>query len=101
MLIPNQFSGGFIQSMKLSREQQIEFAKEMLPLLEDEHDTAKLERLNKLASLLIDWMDKDDNGVAVDLSEYAYELLQIAKGKDDNGWAEQSKKSLLSQIDNQ
>lgn len=46
-------------------------------------------------------MDKDDNGVAVDLSEYAYVLLQIAKGKDDNGWAEQSKKSLLSQIDNQ
>jgi len=86
--------------MELSREQQIEFAKQMLPLLDNEHDTAKLEKLNNLASLLIDWMDKDDNGVAVELSEYAYELLQIANGKEDTGWAKQAKESLLSQLNN-
>ncbi len=84
--------------MELTREQQRQFAKELVPLLERTTDPGALERLHKIAALVLEWSGFDDNGVAFAASEYSFELAEIAKGKQDSGWAEQSKQSMQREL---
>lgn len=84
--------------MELTREQQAQFARELVPLVEQTTDPEMLDRLHKMAALVLEWSGNGDNGVAFDASEYSYEMLEMARGKDDAGWAEHAKSSLEREL---
>lgn len=85
----------------ISRQEQIRFAQELLPLVDSAPDIHSLERLRKIAELVLELSNPSDNGVAFDISEYTYELHDIAAGhKTPDGWAEEARKSLLNQLEN-
>ena len=79
--------------MDISRNDQKEFAKEILAIAERDTSPETLVSLGKVVSLLASWVG-EENSVAVNLSEYIGELKQIADGGDDTGWAEEFKKTL-------
>jgi hypothetical protein len=87
--------------MTLSRENQAQFAKELLPIVETTDDAVLLGRLHKIAAIILEWSGFEDNGIAFDLSEYTYEKKSIAEGKKSTGWDKESKTSLLKQLDDQ
>jgi flagellar biosynthesis regulator FlbT len=84
--------------MELTREQQAQFAKELVPLVEQLTDPEMIDRLHKIAALVLEWSGFEDNGLAFDASEYSYEMLELARGMGDTGWAAASKKSLERQL---
>ncbi|WP_146097679.1 hypothetical protein [Nocardia nova] len=84
--------------MEISREDQIKFAKDILILTEAaKDDPVQLDRLRGLVSLLVSWVG-EDNGVAVNLSEYIGELTAVAQGKGDVEWRDEFKKNLDQEI---
>ena len=84
--------------MNISRKDQIEFAKTLLPVLDSVAGPESLAHLHETAALVLKWSGHEDNGVAFDLSEYTFELAEIAKGKEDTGWKDEAKKRLYSQL---
>jgi hypothetical protein len=84
--------------MRLSREDQIEFAKEILALTNNETANAEqLVHLKKLVSLLHRWTN-GRSGIVGYLDEYVYELVAVARGEEDTGWKDEFKKNLLKEI---
>ena len=79
--------------MDISREDQRQFAQEIIRI--SEHDTSPetLTSLNKVASLLVSWVGSE-NSIAINLSEYIGELKQIADGGEDTGWKSEFKDTL-------
>lgn len=84
--------------MNISRQDQIKFVRELLPLVEAASDEETLNRLHNLAALILTWSGFEDNGVAFAISEYTYELAELARGKEDTGWKDAARKSLLEEI---
>jgi hypothetical protein len=85
--------------MEISRKDQIEFAKHILDLLEDTNgDLKQMEHLYKLTSHLVSWVG-DDNGIAINLNSYVYELLTVAQGSKNDGWLDEYKKRLYEEIE--
>lgn len=84
--------------MEISRKDQIEFALEILHLVEkNEKDSEQLDHLLKLVSLLVSWSGQHSD-VAVGLNEYVYEAAAVARGEEDTGWKEEFKKNLYRDI---
>ena len=79
--------------MGLTREQQKEFAYAILGIIKRDKSLETLTSLSKIASLLVS-LTEEENGIAIGLSGYIYELKEIAEGNKDTGWAEYYKKSL-------
>ncbi len=79
--------------MEVSREDQKQFAREIISI--SEHDTSPrtLASLSKVVSLLVSWTG-EENSIAVNLSEYIGELKHISEGAEDTGWKEQFKQIL-------
>jgi hypothetical protein len=84
--------------MEISRKDQIEFANEILALESSTTDPDQLTHLKKLASLLVSWTGIHGDDVAVNLSEYMYEVTVIARGEEDTGWKDEFKKKLYQEI---
>lgn len=84
--------------MSISREDQIKFVRELLPLVEVASDEETLNQLHNLAALILAWSGFEDNGVAFAMSEYTYELAELARGKEDTGWKDAARKSLIEEI---
>lgn len=84
--------------MDIPREDQIAFAKEILPIVDSTRDAVALEHLHNVAAMVLKWAGFEDNGVAFDLSEYTFELTEIAKGKEDTGWKDEARTSLEKQL---
>jgi hypothetical protein len=85
--------------MALSRTEQIKFARHMILLIERTRDIEELDEINNVIVLFQSWVKTDDNSVAYDLGEYAYESLLVAKGQQETGWKDQALKSLRKQLD--
>ena len=83
--------------MEIPRKDQIKFAKELIAIAENTTDAKTLSHLKEMTSLLVSWVGKD-NGVAVNLSEYIGELAAIANGQQDDGWKDEFKKILYSDL---
>lgn len=79
--------------MEISREDQKRFAKEIISISERDTSPETLASLNKIVSLLVSWVG-EENEIAVDLSEYIYEMRQVADGGEDTGWKDEFKKTL-------
>lgn len=84
--------------MAISREDQIEFANHLLPVIDRASDVETLERLHTLAALVLKWSGYENNGVAFDLSEYTYELTEAMRGEKDTGWKDEARRSLEAQL---
>jgi hypothetical protein len=84
--------------MEISRKDQAAFAKEIITLVDIAGKSPEqVEHLNRLVSLLVSWVS-EDNGVAVNLSEYIGELNDILHGERDTGWLAEFKKALDKDI---
>lgn len=79
--------------MEISREDQKRFAQEVISISERDSSPETLASLNKVVSLLVSWVG-EENEIAVDLSEYIYEMRQVADGGEDTGWKDEFKKTL-------
>ncbi len=79
--------------MEISREDQKQFAKEIISISERDTSPETLASLNKIVSLLVSWV-REENSIAVNLSEYIGELKQIADGQADTGWKDHNKETL-------
>jgi hypothetical protein len=79
--------------MEISREDQKQFAREIVSISERDPSPETLTSLKKVVSLLVSWVG-EDNGVAVNLSEYIGELKHVKDGGEDTGWLEDFKKTL-------
>lgn len=79
--------------MNISREEQKQFAHEVLSI--SEHDTSPetLTSLGKAVSLLVSWVG-EENSIAVNLSEYIGELKQVVESGEDTGWKDELKSIL-------
>jgi hypothetical protein len=84
--------------MNISREDQKEFAREILSISERDPSPETIGTLNKIVSLLVSWVG-EENGIAINLSEYMYELKQIVDGGEDTGWKDEFKKTLLEDLE--
>lgn len=84
--------------MDLSYEQQLQFARAIVPLIERATDIDDLVNLYRLTELIKSLVKSDDNGVAYDLGEFAYESLRVAKGETDSGWRDHALESLKNQL---
>ena len=84
--------------MNISREDQKEFAREILSISERDTSPETIGTLNKIVSLLVSWVG-EENGIAINLSEYMYELKQIVDGGEDTGWKDEFKKTLLEDLE--
>lgn len=84
--------------MELPREEQIRFAKELLPIVDSTSDPVIIEHVHNIAALVLKWSGYEDNGVAFDLSEYTYESAELARGQKDTGWKNEARKSLERQV---
>ena len=79
--------------MNISREDQKQFAYEIIALSEHNPSPETLVSLSKIVSLLVSWVG-EENSIAVNLSEYIGELKQIAEGGKDTGWKDEFKDML-------
>lgn len=79
--------------MEISREDQKQFAQEIIGISERDASPETLASLSKVVSLLVSWVG-EENEIAVNLSEYIGELKQIAGGGKDTGWKDAFKKTL-------
>lgn len=84
--------------MNIPHEEQVDFARYMLPLIEAAKTSEEMDNLHSIAALALKWSGFDDNGIMFSLSEYTYELAQLLRGKADNGWKDEAKQSLIAQI---
>lgn len=76
--------------MNISREEQKQFAHEIIALSKGDSSPETLASLGKVVSLLVSWVG-EENSIAVNLSEYIGELKQIADGGEDTGWKNEFK----------
>lgn len=76
----------------------MKFASEILPIIDEALEPRTLERLHEIAAMVLKWSGFKDNGVAFSLSEYSYEVLEIARGKKDTGWKDEARASLDKQL---
>lgn len=79
--------------MGISREDQKQFAQEVVSLSERDATPETLASLSKVVSLLVSWAG-EENSIAVNLSEYIGELKHIANGGEDTGWKDEFKNTL-------
>lgn len=79
--------------MNISRNDQKQFAREILAISERGDSSATIESLRKLSSLLVSWVG-EENSIAVNLSEYIGELCEITNGGEDTGWKDHNKQTL-------
>lgn len=79
--------------MEISREDQKQFAHEIIAISERNPSPETLASLSKVVSLLVSWVG-EENSIAVNLSEYISELKQIAEGGEDTGWKDDFKNTL-------
>lgn len=79
--------------MEISREDQKQFAQEVLKISGRDASSETLISLDRLVSLLVSWVG-EENGIAVDLSEYMGELTQVVTGGEDTGWKGEFKAAL-------
>ena len=79
--------------MEIPREDQKQFAREILAISEHDASSATIESLRKLSSLLVSWVG-EENSIAVNLSEYIGELCEIANGGENTGWKDEFKSIL-------
>ena len=84
--------------MNISREDQKQFAREILSITERDSSPQTLAPLSKLVSLLVSWVE-EENSIAVNLSEYIYELKQVAEGGEDTGWKDHNKETLFKDLE--
>ena len=79
--------------MDISREEQKQFAQEVINI--SERDTSP-ETLASLLGIVTVFMScvGEDNSIAINLSEYIYELKQVADGGEDTGWKDHNKRTL-------
>lgn len=84
--------------MEIPREDQKQFAHEIIAISEHDSSPETLASLSKVVSLLVSWVG-EENSIAVNLSEYIGELKQIAKGGDDTGWKDEFKSTLDKDLD--
>lgn len=89
--------GSYNRTMEISQEEQAKFAKAILPLVEKTHNANDLTHLYELTTLFRIWTGKNDS-ISFELSSYTYELLQIAKGQENDGWKDDYKEKLYKQI---
>lgn len=80
-------------SMEIPREDQRQFAREIISISEQDTSPETLASLSKIVSLLVSWVGKE-NEIAVDLSEYIGELNDIVHGGEDTGWKDDFRKIL-------
>lgn len=76
--------------MNIPREDQKQFAHEIINISERDSSPETLASLSKVVSLLVSWVE-EENSIAVNLSEYIGELKQIADGGEDTGWKDEFK----------
>ena len=79
--------------MEISREDQKQFAYEIIALSEHSPSPETLVSLSKIVSLLVSWVG-EENSIAVNLSEYIGELKQVVDGGEDTGWKDHNKMTL-------
>lgn len=79
--------------MNISREEQKQFAHEIITITERDTSPETLASLSKIVSLLVSWVG-EENSIAVNLSEYIGELKQISDGSEDTGWKDEFKNTL-------
>lgn len=79
--------------MDISRDDQKQFAQEIINISERDTSPETLASLSKVVSLLVSWVGKE-NSIAVNLSEYVGELKQISEGGEDTGWKDEFKSTL-------
>jgi len=88
--------------MTMQRKVQIAFANEILALSEAASNNVEtLRGLHEIAALVMKESGFEDNGVAFAISEYTYELLELALGKPDTGLKDQAEQNLKSEIANE
>jgi hypothetical protein len=86
--------------MNISREDQKEFARQVFYISERDASPETLNTLSKLVSLLVSWVsDEEENGIAINLSEYIGELKEVVNGGEDTGWKDEFKKTLLEDLE--
>lgn len=83
--------------MNISREDQKQFARELLAIADNTSDVEVLMHLKKLASLLVSWVG-EENGVTVLLGECMYEIVSVARGGEDDGWKDEFRKMLDAEL---
>lgn len=83
--------------MDISRNDQKQFARELLAISERDVSPEIIDSLRKLSSLLVSWVG-EENSVAVNLSEYIGKLCEIANGGEDTGWKDEFKSILEKDI---
>ncbi len=79
--------------MNISREDQKQFAQEILAITERDASPETVASLDKIVSLLVSWVG-EENGIAINLSEYIYELKQVVDGGKDTGWKDHNRETL-------
>lgn len=79
--------------MNISREEQKQFAQEIINISERDASLETIASLGKLVSLLVSWVG-EENSIAVNLSEYIGELKQVVDGGEDTGWKDHNKMTL-------
>lgn len=85
--------------MNISREDQRQFAREILSISERDSSPETINSLSRVVSLLVSWVG-EENGVAVNLSEYIGELKQVVNGGEDTGWKDEFKRTLEDDLEN-
>lgn len=84
--------------MEISREDQKQFAREILSISERDTSPEIINSLNNVVSLLVSWVG-EENSIAINLSEYMYELKQVVDGGEDTGWKDEFKKTLDADLE--
>lgn len=83
--------------MSISREDQKQFAREIVAITERDTSAETLHSLGKVVSLLVSWVG-EENSIAVNLSEYIGELKKLADGGKDTGWKDEFKDILYKDL---
>lgn len=79
--------------MDISRDDQKQFAREIINISERDTSPETLASLGKIVSLLVSWVG-ENNSIAVNLSEYIGELKQVTESGEDTGWKDEFKDTL-------
>lgn len=85
--------------MNISREDQKQFAREVIKISDRDTSPETISSLYKIVSLLLTWTGEDKD-IAIDLSEYIYELKQVVEGSEDTGWKDDFKRALEDELNN-
>lgn len=72
------------------------FTREVLPLAESIDNPEMLGHLRNIVALVMGWSGGADP--TIDLDEYVGERLSVVKGKEDDGWAAEFKKTVEEAI---